>query len=151
MELLKTIYNRRTVRAFRPDPISDMVLNDILEAGTWAPSHGNNQPLEFIIIGPKTRQKLQMAYGEMMEAGPLKSPVIPEERKELMRKFIEDFGGAAVLLAVACLPPTTDVERYDFPLSSAAAVQNISLAAWEKKKSVVCGFHLELRRKLNLF
>lgn len=133
MELLETIHNRRTVRAFRPDPISDEILNEILEAGTWAPSHGNNQPWEFIIIGPETRQKLQVAYEEMMEAGPLKSPAIPDERKELMRKFIKDFGGATVLLAVAYLPPTADIDRYDFPLASAAAIQNISLAAWEKE------------------
>lgn len=133
MEISEAIVNRRTVRAFRPDPISDEVLNNILEAGTWAPSHGNNQPWEFIIIGPETRQKLQKAYEEMMENGPLKNPELPEERKALMRKFIANFGGAPVLLAVACEPPAKDVDRYDFPLSSAAAIQNISLAAWEKE------------------
>lgn len=133
MELLEAIYNRRAVRAFRPDPIADEVLNKILEAGTWAPSHGNNQPWEFIIIGSETRGKLQKVYSEMMEAGPLKSPSLPEERKEFMRRFITDFGGATLLLAVVCPPPITPVDSYDFPLASAAAIQNISLAAWEKE------------------
>ena len=62
MELLEAIYNRRAVRAFRPDQIADEVLNKILEAGTWAPSHGNNQPWEFIIIGQETLDKLQKVY-----------------------------------------------------------------------------------------
>ena len=137
MDLLEAIYNRRTVRSFRPDPISDDVLEKILEAGTWAPSHGNNQPWEFIIIGQETREKLLKSYREMMEAGPLKSPVLPEDRKERMREFIKNFGGATVLLAVAYQPPTADVDRYDFPLATAAAIQNICLAAWEKEIGTV--------------
>lgn len=41
MELLEAIRNGRTVRKFRPDRVSDQILNEILEAGTWAPSHSN--------------------------------------------------------------------------------------------------------------
>ena len=132
MELLEGIYNRRTVRVFRADPISEEDLATILEAGIWAPSHANNQPWEFIIIGPETRTKLAVNYREGLEVGPLRNPNIPEERKQTMRKFAENFGDAPILLAVACPVATTDLERYDFPLSAAAAIQNISLAAWEK-------------------
>ncbi|UTW71028.1 nitroreductase family protein [Anaerobacillus sp. HL2] len=39
------------------DPISDEVLDQILEAGTWAPSHRNNQPWEFIIIKSQNSSK----------------------------------------------------------------------------------------------
>lgn len=133
MELLDAIYNRRTVRAFRPDPVPEEVLTKILEAGTWAPSHGNNQPWQFVIVGPETRQKLVAAYQEMMENGPLKNPALPEERKSKMRQFIQDFGGAPTILAVVCPPPSMEVDTYDFPLAGGAAIQNIALAAWDQE------------------
>lgn len=133
MELMEAIRSRRTVRTFRPDPVPDQILNDILEAGTWAPSHSNTQPWEFIVIGPATRERLAKSYRAMIEAGPLQNPALPEERKQAMRNFAQDFGGAPLLFSVAYPPPTTDLDRYDFPLAAAAALQNIFLAAWEKQ------------------
>lgn len=50
MELFEAIKNRRSIRAFRPEPIPDDVLNKILEAACWAPSAGNLQPWEFIVV-----------------------------------------------------------------------------------------------------
>lgn len=133
MDLLQAIFNRRTARAFTAEPISDQVLERILAAGTWAPSHANTQPWEFIIIGPVTRGKLAESYREAMEAGPLKNPEMPEEHKELMRRFIQNFGDAPVLLAVTCPPPATELDRYDYPLTGGAVIQNMFLAAWQEK------------------
>lgn len=133
VELLDAIYNRRTVRAFRPDPISEEVLSKVLEAGTWAPSHGNNQPWEFVIVGPETRQKLLTVYQGMMEAGPLNNPALPQEQKDRMRQFIQNFGGAPTVLAVVLPAPVMEIDKYDFPLAGAAAIQNILLAAWEQE------------------
>lgn len=69
MQVKEAIRNRRTVRTFRPDPITDQILNELLEAATWAPSHSNTQPWEFIVIGPNTREQLLQAYRKMVEAG----------------------------------------------------------------------------------
>lgn len=133
MELKDAIYNRRTARKFTSKAVSEEILNEILEAGTWAPSHGNNQPWEFLLIGPKTLKPLIEAFRKSAEAGPLKNPDLPEERKQMIRNFAQNFGDAPVVLAVTYPPATTDLEKYDFPLSTAAAIQNIFLAAWEKQ------------------
>lgn len=133
MELLEAIFNRRTAYVFRPDPVPYQVLGEILKAGIWAPSHANTQPWEFIIIGSETRQQLGQGYRAIMEEGPLQDPNLPDEVKEEIRTFIQDFGGAPLLFAVACPPATTDLDRYDYPLAAAAALQNILLAAWEKQ------------------
>ncbi|MBW7847843.1 MAG: nitroreductase family protein [Bacteroidales bacterium] len=132
MELKDAIFGRRTVRSFKPEAILDEVLNEILEAGTWAPSHGNNQPWEFLLAGPQTRERLLEAYRKAMEAGPLANPELPEERKQNLRKFCVNFGNAPIVLAVSYPPATTELDKYDFPLSAAAAIQNILLMAWEK-------------------
>ncbi len=132
MNIKEVIYGRRTVRKFKNDPVSDSIINEILEAGTWAPSHGNNQPWEFVLIGNNTRKKLAEAYVQFMENGPLKNPAIPDERKQGMRAFAQNFGDAPLLLAVVSAPALNPLDVYDFPMSTAAAIQNIFLSAWDK-------------------
>jgi nitroreductase len=50
MELFEAIKSRRSIRAFKSNPISDNLLERILEAASWAPSAGNLQSWEFIIV-----------------------------------------------------------------------------------------------------
>lgn len=50
MELLKAIYERRSVRAFRQEPVPQGILRSLVEAGCWAPSGGNAQTWRFIIV-----------------------------------------------------------------------------------------------------
>lgn len=132
MQLKEAILNRRTARKFTTRAVSDDILMEILEAGTWAPSHGNNQPWEFMLAGPETRARMAGSYRVAMEAGPLANPDLPEARKQIIRDFSVNFGDAPVILAVVSPPALTDLDRYDFPMSAAAAIQNILLAAWEK-------------------
>jgi len=132
MELRDALYQRRTVRGFKPEPIPEEILLEILDAGIQAPTHNNTQPWEFVLIGPETREKLRQVFVGVLEAGPLQSPVVPDDKKEKMRAFMQDFGGAPVLLAVLYPAANNPLDKYDFPLTAAAAIQNIGLAAWEK-------------------
>ena len=50
MEVFNVISNRRSIRKYRKEPISDEVLERILEAGRLAPSAGNRQPWYFIVV-----------------------------------------------------------------------------------------------------
>ena len=49
-EVERTILERRSVRNFKPDPVSDHLIRRVLEAGRFAPSSGNCQPWKFIVI-----------------------------------------------------------------------------------------------------
>lgn len=40
----------RTIRRFTPEPVADDVLHRCLEAATWAPSGGNQQPWRFVVL-----------------------------------------------------------------------------------------------------
>ena len=51
--VLEVIKGRRSVRSFKPDPIPEEHLKLILEAGLWAPSGGNAQPWEFVLVKEK--------------------------------------------------------------------------------------------------
>jgi nitroreductase len=41
---------RRSIRRYRPDPVPDELLAQVLEAGQWAPSASNRQPWDFIVV-----------------------------------------------------------------------------------------------------
>ena len=47
---LELIKNTRSIRRFKPEPIPDEYVDKIIEAGRWAPSAGNSQPWEFIVV-----------------------------------------------------------------------------------------------------
>ncbi len=62
MELFEAIKGRRSVRRFRPEPVDDEDLEKILEAAIAAPSAGNCQPWEFVVVKDSLiKQKLREA------------------------------------------------------------------------------------------
>ena len=60
MDALETIFARRSVRRYRPDPIPAEDLRQILEAGRQAPSGANRQPWHFVLVGD-AEQKQRVA------------------------------------------------------------------------------------------
>ncbi|MDA0524385.1 nitroreductase family protein [Methanococcoides alaskense] len=47
---IETILNRRSVREYTDEPVSEKDINTILDCARWAPSGLNNQPWKFIVI-----------------------------------------------------------------------------------------------------
>jgi nitroreductase len=50
MDVLQAIRDRRSIRKYVPEPVSEEQVTQILEAGRWAPSRGNSQPWKFIVL-----------------------------------------------------------------------------------------------------
>lgn len=50
MDICEFIKTRRSIRKFTDEPVSDEIINMIIEAGIWAPSGLNNQPWKFAVI-----------------------------------------------------------------------------------------------------
>lgn len=49
-EFLKLVQQRRSIRAFTADPVSDESVDQVIEAARWAPSGTNSQPWEFVVV-----------------------------------------------------------------------------------------------------
>ena len=49
-EFLELIKGRRTLRAIKPDPIPDSLVDKLLEAARWAPTGFNMQPVELLVV-----------------------------------------------------------------------------------------------------
>ena len=131
MNILDHLKQRRTVRQFKTDAIPQNILDVVFEAAMWAPSHGNAQPWEFVVVGRQTRARLLELFRAKAEEL-LADPDLPEPKRRSITVLKEDFGGAPFMVAVVCRPPADDLEKVENPLSAAVAVQNMCLAAWDE-------------------
>ncbi len=62
MDLMETIKKRRSIRKYKPDPVSPETLQIVLEAVRWAPSWANTQCCEVIVVkDPKVKSELATA------------------------------------------------------------------------------------------
>lgn len=62
MSTFEDILNRRSIRKYTEEAVSDDVVKKLLEAAMYAPSAGNQRPWEFIVIrDEKTRNSLKDA------------------------------------------------------------------------------------------
>jgi nitroreductase len=114
MNVLEAIKGRRSIRAFKSQNVSAEIVEKLVDAARWAPSAGNIQPWEFIIVRkPEIKRKLAEAA--------------------LDQTFIEE----APLVIVVCANENGSFEGYGMRgktlyciQDTAAAIQNIHLVAY---------------------
>lgn len=51
----EVVKNRRSVRAFKPDPVPDEDIRKIIDAARLAPTSGNQQPWKFLVISDRNK------------------------------------------------------------------------------------------------
>ncbi len=79
MDAIAAIKGRRSVRKYKPDPVSQDAVEQILEAARWAPSWANTQCWEYIVIrDTHVKEKLAATVPESNPARPsmASAPVI---------------------------------------------------------------------------
>lgn len=66
-ETLKVLRDRRSIRKYQREPITDAELDAILEAGTWAPTGmGKQSPVMAVVRDPETIAYLSQLNAEIM-------------------------------------------------------------------------------------
>jgi len=74
LDVIEAIKSRRSVREFTDDDVDDTMLEEIIDAGRWAPSGLNNQAWRFIIIrdiGTKEELCGLTHYGAIIKNAPV--------------------------------------------------------------------------------
>jgi nitroreductase len=69
MNVLDAIKTRKSIRNFKPDPVSKNVLAEILTTACRAPSAMNSQPWEFVVLGGEVLEKIKQAHLAKLAAG----------------------------------------------------------------------------------
>lgn len=73
-DFLDTIRSRRSIRQYLKDSPKDNEIEEILEAGRWAPSGLNNQPWRFVVVKNKViKSKLALLtkYARVINGAPI--------------------------------------------------------------------------------
>jgi nitroreductase len=137
-ETIRSIYQRRSVRLFRDQPVSDEDLRVILGAANQAPSAHNQQAWRFTVVRREST-KLELAAMVRGRAGEFS-----RASSTLLRRAARSILSASVIVVVANTGELTrrgaelpevyeeagaDVFRTMEIQSSAAAVENLLLAA----------------------
>jgi nitroreductase len=68
MKLEHAIRTRRTHKAYGPEPISPVVLEELFELARWAPNHHLTNPWRFRVLGERSRERL-MELAEQAQPG----------------------------------------------------------------------------------
>lgn len=123
------IKDRRTIRDFKQDPVSDELLLQLLNVAVWAPNHGNRQPWRFILYKGEGRRTLADAM--------LLSYDDDEMREKHGKPKWRDFMGIPAHLVVI-LKEDSRQKQWDEDYGAVCAlIQNFQLAAWEQGLGVV--------------
>ena len=114
MDLFEAIKGRRSIRAYTSDNVSDEEVRMLIDAARLAPSAGNLQPWEFVLVrDANAKKRLSIAALDQIfiEEAPVVIVVCANENRTIWR-----YGSRGVSLY--CLQDT------------AAAIQNMLLAAF---------------------
>ena len=113
MELQKAVRTRRSVRAYRPDPVPEATVEALVELANAAPSAGNLQAREFVVVRDAG---MRAALAEVA--------------------LKQEFVAQAPVVVVVCADPERSAEKYGsrgkdlFCIQdAAAATENLLLAA----------------------
>jgi len=126
---MQAIKERRSIRKYRPDPISQEALNTILEAARWAPSWANTQCWRLIVVQD---QEIKSKLADALKS---RKPGGKNSATEAMRQ--------APIVIAACAEralsgyyktedirlPSTEKGEWWYMFDVALAMQNASLAA----------------------
>ncbi len=128
--LFEAIDTQRALRYVKPDPVPDRYVRRIIEAGIKAPSGGNSQPWEFIVIrDPEAKQKLASFYRRAWADAEQGQPTQPDTvNHRSARHLMEHFASAPVMILVCLYTGGENPAFYDGS-SIYPSVQNMLLAA----------------------
>jgi nitroreductase len=73
MDVFQAATTRRSIRKYKPDPVPEALIREILEAARWSPSWGNTQPWEIIVVSGASLEHIKKANRQQLLNG-----VIPE-------------------------------------------------------------------------
>ncbi len=108
MDLEQAIRARRSTKNFTDEPIDAAVVRELVDLAQWAPNHNLTAPWRFRLVGPEATKAL--------------IDIAPADKKGKVVK-------AQTRVLVSCVVSGDTVRREEDLAATAAAVQNLLLAA----------------------
>jgi nitroreductase len=116
MSLYEIIVSRRTIRQFKPIPVSRALLEKLVNAARLAPSAGNLQPLEFVVVDDEKIRK------EIFPCLRWAAYIVPEGNPQP--------GNEPMAYIFSLVNLSVKEKGYEYDVG--AAMENMILTAWEE-------------------
>ena len=110
MQVTHAIRERRSIRAFHPDPVPTEVVRHLLDLSRWAPSWGNSQDWNAYVVDGSALEVMKAAFQQLAEENAPVAPDLPRPPQEW-----------PAYLAARMNFPRPSVEAGTAPASGAAA------------------------------
>jgi nitroreductase len=133
-DLFVAIHTQRAIRYFKPDPVPDELVREVLEAAIRAPSGGNKQRWVFLILrDPEIRAKVAAFYKRAWDdSGMARLARDPEPSTAQIYGSATDLSASMAkvpVLILACIRHSGPNTTLTQGSSIYPAVQNLMLAA----------------------
>ncbi|MBA4421836.1 MAG: nitroreductase family protein [Syntrophus sp. (in: bacteria)] len=94
MNVFQAVTTRRSIRKFRPDPVPEALIREILEAARWSPSWGNTQPWEIIVVSGESLERFKKANRQQLMDGVVPEPdtAMPEVWPDVLKRRYTEIG-----------------------------------------------------------
>jgi nitroreductase len=95
MDVFSAIAGRKSIRAFKSDPVPRELIEKVLQAAIQAPSSSNQQPWRFMVVTGRgkdrlTERLLKACKERALKYDPSKGKTIPQEYVEKTRQLFKD-------------------------------------------------------------
>ena len=133
---------RRSIRRFKPDPVPDSVIQNILTTATYAPSAHHRQPWRFIVVTDlSVKTRLANAMAQDFERDLTRDGLHPEKIQAQIKRSKERITSAPVAILL-CLD-RNEIDHYPDEKRNKAeymmAVQSVAAAGLQ----LLLGAHAE--------
>lgn len=89
MDVSTAIRTRYSVRGFKPDPVPDDIIREVIDIARLAPSNSNTQPWHIAIVSGEARHILEKRIFEYTAAGGKPHPAFPPGGVGLKNEYKE--------------------------------------------------------------
>ncbi len=139
MNVNDALIKRRTIRAFKPEPIKRETVLQVIEPALHAPSWANTQPWEIFVAAGEPLERIRKGYAEMLAQGIPRNPdvAMPAAWPDVCRTRMETLRAErSAAMAEACPDPKMipDLMQMNYRLFGAPVVVYLcmdrGLAPW---------------------
>lgn len=81
MDAIECILTRASIRKFRPDPVPDEEIREIVRIAQWTPSYKNSQPWQVLAVSGSRKEELTALLLGLMEQNTTPAPDLPTPRE----------------------------------------------------------------------
>lgn len=74
MNAMECISSRKSIRAFRPEPVPQELLREIFDTARWSPSYKNTQPWEVLVLSGEKKAALTAQMQRLLQDGAPPTP-----------------------------------------------------------------------------